>query len=324
MTSPQRRAASLFSLLVLVGVLSGCGTMMPRHMGIRPDEPTPATTDTACKVWVDYEEYAQQLEESYHSRATQNRGWIYVAGIVGLGVMAASGGLALASAATATTLGLLSISGGFAASSFAVINNDALAGSYTAAANSVDQSLKSAREKIVFDKGGRTEASCVIALSTLNEGVSGARKELEAQRTNNAHLALARAIEQKQMLDKQIAAAQATVEAADLTQITVTAEIADVTATPTTLSATAKADVTLTIKNFKGDGVTISDLQVALDSKLKLLPISTITKSDTDPNTYIVVFTVPANTATAGTAYTPELVIKGKNRLKASKKLTYP
>jgi hypothetical protein len=323
MTSLQRRAASMFSLLVLVGVLSGCGTTMGFQMGIRPDEPPPATTDTACTVWVGYEKYAQQLQEAYHSRATQNRGWIYVAGILGLGVMAASGGLALASAATATTLGLLSISGGFAASGFYVINNDDLARSYTAAASSVDQSLTSARKFEFGIDGRRTEASCAIALSTLNDGVSAARRDLEAQRTNNAHLALARAIEQRQMLDKQIVAAQAKVEAADLTQMTVTAEIADVTATPTPLSAIAKADVKLTIKNFKGDGVTISDLQVALDSS-KLLPISTITRSDTDPNTYIVVLTVPANTATAGTSYTPELVIKGKNRLKASKKLTYP
>jgi hypothetical protein len=322
MTSPHRRTVSMCSLLILVGVLAGCGTMLPRHLGIRPPEPTAVPGATACDEWVHYEAYAQQLEEAYHSRATQNRGWLYVAGLLGLAVMAASGGLGLASAATATTLGLLSISGGFAAGSFATINNEALAASYTAAANSVDQSLKSARDKIAFD-GQRTQVSCAIALSTLSAGVSDARTHLETARTDNAAGALARAVDQKKMLDQQIAAAQGTVEAADLTHMTVTADIAGLTTDPTSPNAAAKVDVTLTVKDFRGDGVTIADLQVALDGKL-LLPVTAIAKSDT-ANRYMVKFTVPGGTATAGT-YFPELVIKGKDRVKASSKdvkLTY-
>src|SRR5262245_12386484 len=120
MTSLPSRAGVLLGLLVLSGVLAGCGTMMGASMGVRPNEP-PITSVVDCAAYEKYAEYAQQLQESYHSRATQNRGWIYVSAILGLGVMAASGGLAAASAATAGTLGLLSISGAFAAGSFAAI-----------------------------------------------------------------------------------------------------------------------------------------------------------------------------------------------------------
>jgi hypothetical protein len=122
------------SLLVLVGVLSGCATL-PQNLGIRPNEPAIQTNASACEEYERYSNYAQELQEAYHSRATQNRGWLYVAGILGLGVAAASGGLAAATAVGAGTLGLLSISGAFAAGSFATINNEALALSYTVAAN---------------------------------------------------------------------------------------------------------------------------------------------------------------------------------------------
>src|SRR5262245_57491725 len=80
MTSPRRRAISLFSLLALVGVLSGCA-MMPQ-MGIRPADPRVKISDKdVCKAYEEYENYARDLQEAYHTRATQNRGWIYVAGI---------------------------------------------------------------------------------------------------------------------------------------------------------------------------------------------------------------------------------------------------
>src|SRR5262245_42172685 len=114
------------SVCILVGgALSGCATpgdttsrddLMRQHFGIRPDEPKIViqSNQRDCSEYLTYVSYSQQLMEAYHSRATQNRGWIYVAGITGLGITAASGGLAAAAAVGVGTLGLLSISGGFA------------------------------------------------------------------------------------------------------------------------------------------------------------------------------------------------------------------
>jgi hypothetical protein len=99
---------------------------MRQHFGIRPDEPRVAIPGDGrnCNEYMTYVTYSQQLMEAYHSRATQNRGWIYIAGITGLGIAAASGGLAAAAAVSVGTLGLLSISGGFTAATFATLNSD--------------------------------------------------------------------------------------------------------------------------------------------------------------------------------------------------------
>jgi hypothetical protein len=206
MTRPKSRSSCFVILLILAGVLSGCATSMgwSPHFGVRPDEPAIKADADACAEYTGYSTYAQQLQEAYHSRATQNRGWIYVAGILGLGVMAASGGLAVATAVGAGTLGLLSISGGFAAGSFYTINNTELALSYTAAANSVDQTLKESRRQLTFEADGKryTLTSCAAALPVLRVGVSNARTNLEVSRTNNAAGALARAKEQQKILNE--------------------------------------------------------------------------------------------------------------------------
>jgi hypothetical protein len=166
-----------------VGVLSGCASMKA-NLGIRPDEPKFERTEAPCSQYETYSGYAQQLQEAYHSRGTQNRGWIYVAGVVGLGVAAATGGLALAGALGATGLGLLATSGGFASGGFATINNEALAFSYTVAANTIDEAAKTARSQLALSPAGGangtttggardttgpsstyTDSSCVAALS---------------------------------------------------------------------------------------------------------------------------------------------------------------
>src|SRR5262245_46536466 len=113
MESFRGRFWSVSGLLALVGILSGWARF-PQNLGIRPNEPTVQIDANACEEYRSYSSYAQALQEAYHSRASQNRGWLYVAGILGLGVAAASGGLAVAGVA-AGTLGLLAISGGFAA-----------------------------------------------------------------------------------------------------------------------------------------------------------------------------------------------------------------
>lgn len=147
MRAPTRvfRAAAL---IALVGVASGGCASFPAHLGVRPNEPAVPLLDSKgegfCHEYREYAKYAQGLQEAYHSRSTQNRWWIYVAGITGLGVAAASGGLAVAAAAGTTTLALLSISGGATAGAFVALDNEGLAQNYTTAANQVDKALADA------------------------------------------------------------------------------------------------------------------------------------------------------------------------------------
>jgi MFS family permease len=102
-----------------------------------------------CQRFVKFTQYAKDLEEAYRTRATQNRTWLYVAGITGLAVAAASGGLAAATAVAAGTLALLSISGGFTAGAFATINNTQLANVYDDAAKEIGTAVATA-EAAVF------------------------------------------------------------------------------------------------------------------------------------------------------------------------------
>ena len=203
------------ALILLAGVLIGCSPLMRAHFGMRPDEPelqlpageTPPAKSSAsekqekpdrCKEYGDYSRYAQQLQEAYHSRASQNRWWIYVAAITGLGAAAASGALAAATAVGVGTLALLSISGGFAAGTFATLNNTELATLYTSSANDIDKARVAAEGKRL--KAGRDD--CNAALRTLKQRVSKARQKLERGRTNTAAGALERAKAAHEELDK--------------------------------------------------------------------------------------------------------------------------
>jgi len=262
------RLASVAVMLMLLGLLSGCATsrmdLMRSHFGFRPDEPAIVTTDSSCKEYTEYVKYAQQLQEAYHSRATQNRGWLYVAGILGLGAAAASGALAAASAATVGTLALLAISGGFSAGAFATIDNSELAATYTAAANSVDVALKDADAellkdpdpKLPTDSRYRDPVRCARALQVLRAGVSDTRVSLELRRTNNAAGALARAIAARNELDKVIQAAQPpttdpTVHPAEVTLSAVGAEtdVLVVGAPATRRAVSAPHQVTATLRD---------------------------------------------------------------------------
>jgi hypothetical protein len=201
MNVPRGLAIRGVSLVCIGLILSGCaGTI--QHLGIRPNEPPPVVKESACGEYVKYVEYAQQLQEAYHSRASHNRGWIYVAGVLGLGVVAASGGLAAAGAAGVGTLALLSIGGGFSAGAFATLDNSELADLYTISANRVDAALAEAR------KDGRAAApysdpsACNTAFGKLVEGVSKARIDLETARTSSAKGVLIRVKAQKELFDE--------------------------------------------------------------------------------------------------------------------------
>ena len=312
--------ATACSLLTLVMVLSGCSKEI---YGIRPDEPD-VTKQKPCVGYSDYSKYAQKLQEAYHSRATQNRNWIYVAGILGLGISAVSGGLAVATSVSASTLGALAIGGGFAGGTFATINNDALAVSYTVAANSVDETLTNSRAMLMLTPGQQTppysDESCNAALRILFNGVSNARKHLEVARTDNAAGALARAKDQLNLLNKQVTALQE----ADITTITTVAEIIDLQ--PHAPSAAANAtSVTLTVRANLEQGISLDDIKVAFGNKI--LNIDSIAKaSSNEPNKFMITFSAPAQKPGV-TEVIPEIILLGgKFRLRCVDGLvfTYP
>ena len=146
--------------------------------------------------------------------------WIYVAGITGLGVVAATGGLAAAAAVSVGTLALLSISGGFTAGTFAVIDNADLAKSYTIAAKRVDTALTEADGMVPSGSRFGNPEACGDALLKLKESVTDARAILEASRTDVAVGALDRAREAQKTMTALLAA-----QPGPVTQVTRSAEI---------------------------------------------------------------------------------------------------
>jgi IPT/TIG domain-containing protein len=319
-------------------VFSGCAGMTARHLGIRPDEPESGVTSKGlCAEYQVYHTYAQQLQEAYRSRATQNRWWIYIAGIIGLGTVAASGGLAAAAAAT-TTIAYLSVSGGFTAGVFATLDNSTLAEIYTIAANKVDTALVEADMRLTVTKSAKSSASgcapgsppgsttgsppdsatgstmtryedepaCKTALDFLHKRVSKARTALEEARTDSAKAALQRSAAQQQALQQtaaQFAATNPTLVSASITDIT-----------PTTF-VTSGTSVTLTVTM---GAVQQTDLTVGLGDQL--VPVTELRNSG---STWQVSFVAPE---LPPGSYGPVLIV-GENELKienkSGKKLKY-
>src|SRR5215813_1954340 len=186
------------TLLVVVASLTGCASLNP-SLGIRPTRPDATygvSTVDPCMRLDEYLNYSRDLQEAYHSRASQNRWWIYVAGTLGLVTIAVSGGLAAAAAST-TAIAIVAISGGFTSSFFAFLGNDVLAGNYTAAANSVDLAIAAA----AVNKADSDQ--CAAAYVALVKGVSAASTQLEEDRTMSAAEALKRANTEKATLSRQ-------------------------------------------------------------------------------------------------------------------------
>jgi hypothetical protein len=194
------KAMGLFTVMT---VLCGCTSVTPRlaNIGIRPDDAQFRAEDSPCQRFDGLVQYSQDLQEAYHSRASQNRWWIYVAGTLALGTAAATGGLAAAGAAT-LTISLLSISGGFASGFFGFLNNSTLADVYTIAANQVAEALDTAQRQLTYSGAIVNEASCVTALNTLQAEVTQAQTDLERARTDSAVAALLRAKDQRKQLDR--------------------------------------------------------------------------------------------------------------------------
>src|SRR5262249_21544558 len=87
------RSIGRLVLLGLVVFLGGCSEMTNARLGIRPDARPFNPGADPCAQLKDMVDYSQVLQEAYHTRATQNRFWIYGAGTVALGTVAATGGL---------------------------------------------------------------------------------------------------------------------------------------------------------------------------------------------------------------------------------------
>jgi hypothetical protein len=301
-------------------------------MGLLPDEPTiaiPGTTvevegekkaATACTEYTKYARYTLDLKEAYRTRTTQNRTWIYVAGIMGLGVAAASGALAAATAVAAGTLALLAISGGVAAASFATIDNTELANVYNMAANQLGTALADAEAEVIQDN---SEKNCAAQLAHLVTAVSEARNTLETARTNSAAGALIRAQAGQQAI-KDIIAAQ---QDANPTQVTLNAAITQIDGKDeitVDIPAGGKL-VTLTVANAQLDKVATKDIKVAIGSK-ENLPIDGIPNKKGE-FTYEVKVQVPKTAPGSDKEYAPALVVgKSKQRIPSNAKLVlrYP
>ena len=191
----DRRVGIVRSLALssVLWVISGCV-----QLGIRPSMPE-LTTDP-CAELRSQVQYAQDLHDAYHSRASLNRFSIYAAGILALGTAAATGGLGAAGVA-AITLTYLSISGGFASGAFAIVDNEALADVYTVYAGRIADGLKVARP-LATDTDARV---CQPALTALVAAVTSAENDLERARTDKAWLAATHAQEQLNRLRTALA-----------------------------------------------------------------------------------------------------------------------
>lgn len=179
----ERVERGMAAVLIVDMMTSGCGTMVPRYMGIPPDAvdiqlstskkkwceqrhaSNPALA-TACREHEGYVEWANQLLESYKTRATMNEWAISVAGPIALGALSAIGGLGNAAAAT-KTIGLIGVSSGFAAGFFGLLNNSERAALYAEAANEIQRALAEATTKTATPPTAVSEyGGAVAALSS--------------------------------------------------------------------------------------------------------------------------------------------------------------
>jgi hypothetical protein len=268
---------------VLGTLLTGCGSfnnpdlLWGSRMGFRPDQPTfrvstekansESTPKTSCDLLNDNIVYASNLKEAYRVRATQNRSWIYVAAITGLGVAAASGALAAATAVAAGTLALLAISGGFTADAFATINNSELANVYTVAANDIGTSLACTEIRLGVSTRDQ-DLECRTQLAYLTLALSNARNTLETARTSSAAGALARASAQKTLLDQEINKVQDARDAADKAEAARRAQAALAVAAKETQAAEGKASTA------SGDGQAQAAHQAAIANETALTQVA--------------------------------------------------
>ena len=219
-------AVRLIALVLIVGVpTTGCGTMFPQYLGIRPDTPGATVaasirTECACEQYLTHVKWATQLAEAYRTRATMNEWAIYAAGTVALAGLSVVGGLGLA-AASATTIGLVGVSTGFTSGFFAFMDNSTRAGFYTTSANDLSTALAKATQTVGAIP---TTQNYDTATKFLAERISQIANDLETHRSSAAAAAAASKNVQKAQQDLQ-----------DLTRLIETAALTDLS--PTTAGA---------------------------------------------------------------------------------------
>src|SRR5262245_55109851 len=185
----------LVTTVLIIGMfLTGCASL-----GVRPPKAEAKYgVQDSCTSLNEYMNYSRDLQEAYHSRATQNRWWIYFAATLGLATIAATAGMAAAAVST-TTIALVSISRGFTSGFFAFLGNDILAEDYTTAATSVDEAMADVPQIVKkADKG-----ACADAYAKLVKKVSDAATQLEKDRTTSAQAALLRAKTENKQLNEE-------------------------------------------------------------------------------------------------------------------------
>ncbi len=291
----------LLTLVVLLWVLAGCSAY---HLGIRPDEPEFTRNTTVCQEFIDYAKYTQKLQEAYHSRATQNRGWIFVSGTTALGTIATTAALAATSAASPGSLALVPIFGGFLTGVFAMADNPTLADIYTISANRLGTTLREADAMLQTDASGNRytkHSACASALTYLRLGVTEAKNNLERARTDSAVAAVQRAAAQTQNLN-QLAAQ---IQAQAVTQAVQKGEITKIQPDEVVIGSTT--EITLTTSNVNFSSIGFNDVHVLIGNatlSVYWLP------ADPKTGSYTVKFTAPENPPFEGQLeYKPVLLI---------------
>jgi len=292
----------VLGLVVLLCILAGCNG--PR-LGIRPDDPPYDISQAGvCKEFIDYANYTQNLKEAYHSRATQNRSWIYASGTTALGTMATTAGLAAASSASMGSLALVPIIGGFLSGVFAMADNPTLADIYTIAANRLGTTLQEADAELTTKNNGKRyddPAACATALKLLRRGVTETKNNLERARTDSAVAALQRASAQSQHLN-QLAAE---IQAQAVTQAVQKGEITKIE--PNNVVTGDPREITLTVSNVNLSSVALGDVKVLIGKTT--LDVS-LSPPDRQTGSYKVKFMPPANLPIENKfEYSPTLLI---------------
>lgn len=212
----KRLDRSMSVALISATIASGCGTVYPRYLGVRPDVEDRQLSErkkewcetlhtqnapliAACRRYWGNVEWANQLLESYKTRATMNQWAIYVAGTIALGALAAIGGLGIAAAAATETIGLIGVSSGFASGFFAMLNNNERGALYTEAGTEIIDGLKAARQKVEIPNP--TLDQYVEAITVLASHVDRADVAVEKGRHSLAAAAAASPERQKALED---------------------------------------------------------------------------------------------------------------------------
>ncbi len=308
----------ILGLSMSILVLAGCTG--PRW-GIRPDDPPyNVQKKDACQEFVDYANYTQDLKEAYHSRATQNRSWIFVSGTTALATVTTTAALAAASSASAGSLALVPIIGGFLSGVFAIADNPTLADIYTIAGNQLGTTLQKADEKLTTQNGNRyaDPAACASALVFLRQGVTETKNNLERARTDSAVAALQRATAQTQHLNKIAAEIQAQAVIPPGQK----GEIADIQPNEVPAGAAGEnIEIKLTVSNVNLSSIGFGDAQLVIGDKN--LKGASWTPPDAKTGNYVVIFKVPAKPPIDGKLdYTPTLLIKGLTKVECRPNVT--